>query len=342
MSKHAKRTTPIEEPDFFADLEPAEHRTFRDYLFSQEIVRQERIVRRALQTNQCTDTVPGLVHPDELKTIIRTLRPENWLLSRVAMIRKAWGVNRTFITQIAQTPIWFACPATRLVVLWPEWPKKRYFEIPRDERLRRIEAFQALNEVDRLAALAHLINPHNPSTKKKGILPIAILASETLQAQLDAYVALLRIHAPELFGGAKAPQAKKQGRKSEEARIFDDLSAYAAHELCRTRKLPRKRVLKLICYPKGHKYVGRQIYTNENELNRPLRRFPRHLGEFRDDLIINLTPLESLQKLGPQSEPDWTLLEQAIAEHPEHWEGSPSNIKDLEKLLKRFKNMIAP
>jgi hypothetical protein len=336
MSKHVKGATPIEEPGFFSDLEPAEHRTCRDYLFSQEIVRQERIVKRALQTKQCPDTVPGLVHPGESKTIIRTLRPENWLLSRVAMIRKAWGVNKTFITQIAQAPVWFTHPAARLVVLWPEWPKKGYFKIPRNERLRRIEAFQALSEVDRLAALAYLINPHNPATRKKVVLPIVILESETLQAQLDAYVALLRIYAPELFGKAKAPQAKEQGRKSEQAHILDDLHAYAAHELCRNRKLPRKRVLKLIRYPESHKYVGRQVYTNENELNKPLRRFPRRLGEFRDDLIINLTPLEPLQKLGPQSEPDWTLLDQAIADHPEHWKGSPS---DIEKLFRRFKGL---
>ena len=339
MSKHAKGSTPVEEPGFFSDLEPAEHRTCRNYLFSQEIVREEKIVRRALETNQCADTVPGLVHPGELKTIIRTVRPEHWLLRRVTMMRKAWGVNKSFITQIAQTPIWFAYPATRLVVLWPEWPKKRYFEIPRDERLRRIEAFQALNEVDRLAALTYLLNPHNPATRKKAVLPIAILASETLQTQVDAFVALLRIHAPELFEGAKAPQAKESGRKSEEAHILDDLNAFAAYELCRVRKLPRKRVLKLICHPKGHRHFGCPVYGKEDELTRPLQRFSRRLREFRDDLIINLTPLEPLQKLGPRSEPDWTLLKQAIAAHPEHWEGSPSDIKDLEKLFRRFKGL---
>jgi hypothetical protein len=249
MSKHAKGEAPIKEPAFFSQLEPAEHRDCRDYLFSQEIVRQERLVRRGLQTKQCADTVPGLVHPGELKDLVRTLRPENWLLSRVVMIRKAWKLSKTFTTQIAQSPVWFTHPATRLVVLWPEWPKRGYFKIPRDERLRRIEAFQALSEVDRLAALDYLLNPHNPATTKKAVLQIPILASASLQTQVEAYVALLRIRAPWLFGGAKAPQAKKGGRKSEEARIFDDLKAYAAHELCRTRKLPRKRVLKLICYP---------------------------------------------------------------------------------------------
>lgn len=52
MSKHAKSATPVEEPGFFSDLEPAEHRTCRNYLFSQEIVREEKIVRRTLETNQ--------------------------------------------------------------------------------------------------------------------------------------------------------------------------------------------------------------------------------------------------------------------------------------------------
>ena len=339
MSKHAKGAPPIEEPAFFSNLEPTEHRACRDYLFSQEIVRQERIVRRELRTTQHPDPVPGLVRPDECKTIVHSLRPEDWLLTRRTIMRKAWRLGKNFITHIPETPVWSTHPAAWLIMLWPEWPEKNYFEIPRDERVGRIEALAALHEVDRLAALAYLLNPHNPATRKKAVLQIAILGSETLQTQVDAFVALLQIRAPELLGRAKAPQAKEQGRKSEEARILDDLNAYAAYELCRTQRVPRKRAIKLICYPKGRKDVGLQVYSNEHELNKPLRRFSRRLGQFRDDLIINLTPLEPLQKLGPQSEPDWTLLEQAIAAHPEPWEGSPANLEKLEKLFRRFKGL---
>jgi len=340
MSKHAKGEAPIkEEPDFFSDLEPAEHRACRDYLFSQEIVRQERLIRRELRTTQHTDPVPGLVRPGECKATVHSLRPEDWLLTRRAIMRKAWRLRirrpgKNFITQIAETPIWFMHPAARLVMLWPEWPKKSYFEIPRDERLCRIKVFSVLNEKDQLAALAYLINPHNPTTKKKVVLQVAILASANLQAHLDAFEALLRIHAPELFEGVKAPQAKGGGRKSDEARILDDLNAVAAHQLCKVQKFPRARVIRLICYPKGHRYAGKPVYGTEHELNKPLRSFPRHLQAFRFCLLQNLVPLKPFGEVSP---PDWTLLDEAIAANPKPWEGSASDIADLEELFKRFK-----
>ena len=165
-------------------------------------------------------------------------------------------------------------------------------------------------------------------------------AKGTAPIEEPGFFSDLEVHAPELSGGAKASQAKESGRKSEEARILDDLNAYAAHELCRTRKFPRKCVIKLICHPKGRRHFGCPVYGKEDELTRPLQRFSRRLWEFRNDLMANLTPLEPLQKLGPRSQPDWTLLEQAIAAHPEQWEGSPSDIKDLKKLFRRFKRAL--
>ena len=218
-------------------------------------------------------------------------------------------------------------------MLWPEWPKKGYFEIPCDGRLRRIEAFRALNERDQLAAQAYLLNPHNPTTSKKMVLPITILASATLQAQVDAYLTLLRIYAPELFKGAQAPQAKEPGRKSEEARILDDLNAFAAHQLCRVQELPRARVIRLICYPKGHRHAGKPVYSGEHQLNSPLRSFERHLQAFRFCLLHALVPLEPF---GDVSQPDWTLLEKAIAANPKPWDGSASDMAALEELFKRF------
>jgi hypothetical protein len=49
MGKHAKGTPPIVEPSYFAQLEPIEHREYRDYLFSQKIVALERTIKPGLQ-----------------------------------------------------------------------------------------------------------------------------------------------------------------------------------------------------------------------------------------------------------------------------------------------------
>jgi hypothetical protein len=144
MSKHAKGTPPVKESDFFSRLEPVEHRTCRDYLLSQEIVRQEKIAKLDSETKLYIETVPGLAGVGELKAVVRVPRPEDWLETRVTMIREAWHLGENFTTQIPENPMWFTHPAARIVVLWPEWPKKPYFEIPCDERLRRIEAFQGL------------------------------------------------------------------------------------------------------------------------------------------------------------------------------------------------------
>jgi hypothetical protein len=348
MSKHARDATPIKEPGFFCNLEPTEHRNCRDYLFSQEIVRQEKLVKRDLRIKQCEDAVPGLVRPGELKTIIRNLRPEAWLLSRVAMIRRAWRLwvrriwrlQGSFTTaRIPETPVWSTHPAARLAVLWPEWPKTDYFSIPSAERLRRIASFSAKDQLADQADQAYLLNPHNPATRKKAVVQIAILASATPQSQLEAFKALLRIHAPELFCGSQTPPINPQGRKSEEARILDDLHAIAAYQLCKVEQIPRKQAIQLICYPPGHRHAGKPVYSGIHELNKPLRSFPKRLEEFRADIMHNLVPL---QPFGVVSGPDWALLDQAIATYPKQWVGSPSDIAELEELINRFRVKTGP
>jgi hypothetical protein len=210
------------------------------------------------------------------------------------MIRKAWGLGKTFIgPQLAGSPLWFNHPATQMIVLWPEWPRKSYFEIPPEERLRRINSFgSALSESERLTALEYLLNPHNPATKKKGVIEISILSSVTLPEYHEALDALLRIRVPELFRGAKAPAAHPRGRKSEEARVLDDLNAFAAWYLCRVQKMPRAQAIELICYPKGHPHSGKQVYKRTNELTRPLQRFLRLQQQFLNEIMGNLVPLK--------------------------------------------------
>jgi hypothetical protein len=105
---------------------------------------------------------------------------------------------------------------------------------------------------------------------------------------MEAIQALYRIYAPKLFEETKAGQ---RGR-TKEARVLDELNAFAADQLCKVKKFPRARVIKLICYPKGHRDAGNSVYGKEHELNKPLQGFPQRLQEFRDDLMANLVPLE--------------------------------------------------
>jgi hypothetical protein len=308
VSKYAKGPSPINEPDFHSRLEPFEHRECRYYLWSLEIVKQQRILKRDPKAHQYILTVFDLdgpidrEEPFNLRTSLRYKRPYEWLLAtRVAMIRKNWGVGKDFSegkkfvsTPVAQPPIWFNHPATRMMVLWPEWPTKPYWEIPPQERLRRIEAFEApINEKDQWVASEYLLNPGNPLTTKKVVTEIAICPdSFSLQVHREAFDAVLRFYAPELFQGAKAPRAKRGGRGSEEARVLDDLNAFAAHELCTVRNLPRKVALELIRYPKGHPDAGKQVYNRETDLSRPMHRFLDRCPEFMSEWMSNLTPLK--------------------------------------------------
>ena len=292
MGKYGKGAPPINEPDFFSWLEPFEHRECRDYLLSQEIVRQQRIFKRDPKSHQYTETVSDLTCPGQSQMIVRYRRPREWLATRVAMIRKAWGVGKTFVgTPVVGNPLWSNHPATRLLVSWSEWPGKPYWEIPVKERLRRIEAFSALpSEPDRLTACEYLLNSHRPSIHIRAIVKIAI-TDLPWPLQMEAFQALVKIYVPELFAGAKAPQAKPGGRKSEEARVLDDLNAFAAHQLCRVQKVPRARVIRLICYPKNHPAEGQQVYSDPHQLNKPLRRFPQLIRECCVELMGNLIPL---------------------------------------------------
>jgi hypothetical protein len=334
MSKHAKGEAPIKEQPYFSQLDPDEHHECRDYLFSREIVLRERMIKPHLQQH-IDDDVQGLTPSGEFTPIIHSPRPENQLETRVTMIRKAWCLSGEFTTQVRENPVWLKDPAARLVVLWPEWPEKPYFEIPLDERLRRIEAFSTLlNEKDRLVALANLINPENPGTAKKAVEKIAILADAPLQLQMEAVKAIFMIRAPELFKGAKAPQAKQGGRGSEKARVLDDLYAFAAHDLCRVEKLPGDRVIKLICHPKGHKDTGEQVYSSVRKLYGPLGRLSKRLQKFLGDLMGNLVPLEPFKL----SQPDFTHLEEAMAANPEPWEGSLTDSERLERFLKHLRH----
>jgi hypothetical protein len=304
MSKHVKSSSrPSSEPDFLSRLNPIEHRECRDYLFIQEIIRQEEIVKSNSKAKLYIDTVPGLAGIGELKAVIHVPKPEDWVKSRVAMIQQAWQLPKEFTIQIAENPTWFNHPAARIAVLWPELlDNKSYFEIACDERLRRIKAFLTLSpEETRLTSLAYLLNPHNPATVKRTIIEFALLSSATRQEQMDAFEANLKIHLPELFKNtekeksrAKSPYARPQGRGSEQAAILVDLNAIAAFQLCRIAKLPRIQVINLIRYPKGHLWAGQPVYEKTHELNKPLRNFPERLQNFRADLIANLIPLELL------------------------------------------------
>ena len=99
-------------------------------MFGREIIRQEATVRRS-RGKERGYAVRGLLeHPSSPKAPLqfvdipftRVLRDEDWLASRVKIIREAYHLGKEFVARIPGNPLWFLHPATRVLVLWPEWP----------------------------------------------------------------------------------------------------------------------------------------------------------------------------------------------------------------------------
>jgi hypothetical protein len=291
------------EYEAYNEIGPVEYEPCRHYLFGQEVVRQERILR--LEANQVSDS--------------------EWLEPRVAVIRQAWHITG-FTTMVREQPTWFHHPAARILVLYPEWPNS-YFKISQEERLRRIKTLSApFSEADRLTALAFLLNPLNHSTGEKCIPEHVYPRCMTRTEILEAVDAWLQLNWPEQHRSNNQQRTaepwRQQGRGSSKAAFLDDLNAIAAYRLCKIAKLPRSRVIALIRYPKGHKRAGAQVYNEEKALDKPLERFSIRLQKFRAELMANLTPLQPLEL----AQPDWTLLDQAIENHPNPEAASSSEL----------------
>jgi hypothetical protein len=284
MGKNARISLQVEEWTFPL-LEKAGEERGRDYELGREAVRAERIHRRQL----------GISPFDE----------DAWLEDRVVAIRHAWRLQGRFTPTVPENPIWFTYPPTQVLVLYPEWPDTPYLKIDLDERLRRLGALSIpTTEADRLSQFADLLNPLNFSTGEKSFVEIAIPKNLNHEELSKAFAALLKVDFPAQGKGkkrrGKSPYAKQQGRGSERACIGDDLNALAAYRLRRIAKLPRSQVISLIKHPDS----GDPVYSEEKQLDKPLRRIPGRIQKFWEEAMANLTPLEPLGL----SQPDFDSL----------------------------------
>jgi hypothetical protein len=342
----------------FSKLNPLEWSTYFYYETGREIVRQEANLRRS-RGRERSYVVHGLLKspsspkvPTEFGEMPRTRTSrkiwenEDWLASRVRMIRKSYRLSKEFISHIPANPLWSLYPPTRVLCLWPEWPKTAYIKIPREERLQRLVKFSEDPEQERLAIQAarlsaqeYLLNPHNPTTVKIAVVTIAILDSRSATGpeQLEAFKAVLLSHDPELFNPAvKSTITKKQGRAPEKVRIRYELTGYAAYLLCEVGKIQPAQALPLIKSISniGYDEAAPPAYAATKDLLTAAREFSSRFHEFRRDLMANLVPVippeDALTSL-EMSRPDWTLLDAALAANPEPWLGSKKALEVLDQ-----------
>jgi hypothetical protein len=138
----------------FLQLEAIELTICRDYEMGRQAVALERLYQQRPEAKRFPDS--------------------QWLENRVEAMRRAWQITE-FTSSVRENPAWFRFPASRVLMLCPEWPKIPYLEIDRHERLRRVKEFSVpMTEKDRLASLADALSPDNPWTGKKSGIPIVI------------------------------------------------------------------------------------------------------------------------------------------------------------------------
>src|SRR5262249_31580836 len=119
-----------------------------------------------------------------------------WLDKKVEIIRQAWGIT-DFTSSVRENPTWFQFPASRVLVLYPEWPNIPYLDIDRAERLRRVKEFSVpMTKEDRLASLAYLLDPTNPWVGEKSVAEIGIPRSLSHEVLNLAFAAKLKLEFP--------------------------------------------------------------------------------------------------------------------------------------------------
>jgi hypothetical protein len=260
----------------FSQLEPKELLTCRNYEMGREAVFLERFCKQELEAKQ--------------------LAGSEWLETRVAAIRSAWRLTG-FTTSVEGNPAWFIFPASRVMVLYPEWPEMPYAKIDRDERLRRLKELSTpTTKQKHIATLSDLLEPSNSSTGEKWVGQIAIPRSLNHFELINCFAAWLKVYFP-LQGkiarkaGKNTVRLRPQGRASEKAAIVDDLNALAAFRLCLRAGLSRNRLIEKIKHPRVGKNPGAQVYSTEKQLNKPLGRILRRIQDFQQQTMGTLYDL---------------------------------------------------
>jgi hypothetical protein len=231
-----------------------------------------------------------------------------WLENRVEAIRRGWGITG-FTSSVRENPAWFRFPASRILILYPEWPRIPYLKIDRPERLRRIKELSVpMTKEDRLASLANALAPDNPWTGKKKVVQIALPESLSREERRAAVDALLETEYPSQrrLGSNKHRRTRylrPQGRGAVRASVDDDLNAIAVQRL-REAGFLRREIINWVKHCITGKTPGAEVYSSEKQLDKPLQRIWRRVVEFRQQTMGDLQPLEPLNL----SRPDFSLL----------------------------------
>jgi hypothetical protein len=294
----------------FSKLEPTELETCRDYELAREVVRcekegllQKAPIARGIDTSdfKARELPEWMRHSQpgpKAKPLTKPLSASS-LETRVKMIREAWDLA-DFKSSVNENPTWFQFPASRVLVLYFEWPDKPYREIELPVRMDRIKRLFSLSGSDE--NLAYLLDPSNAFTGRKWT-KIGIPLSLNKGDLRKIFAAWLRVHWHNIHSGRQKDQPLR-GRGSEKASVSDDLNALAAFRLCKRAKLSRREVIRLIKTPKIGKSPQSAVYSTEKTLDKPLKRIQRRLADFLEQVLDDLQPIEPMN-LPP---PDFTHL----------------------------------
>jgi hypothetical protein len=310
----------------FRELEEEEFAVCRDYEFGRDYaLGRERAIREWIEKAATSQNVPFDASKPYPFEQFGEIFPD--LKDRVAVIRRGWQVADCGFPLIAQNPNWFRWPASKVLVLYPEWPDSPYLDIPKAERLKRINrlslkseraedpiAFVAriqrdLSKTDskttegdekRRALLEKLINVASlvqiGSGGAKRLKPIAIptervppISRTEVEAAISAW---LTINFSEL------PNEKKRGRRSGPC---DDLNALAVYRLRRAGK-KLEEIADSVQEPGSGRSAAR-VYSYIGKLKAPRDRLPIRVAEFYRQVVADLEPLESGTVPDPESIP---------------------------------------
>lgn len=101
----------------FSQLDETELEVCRDYELAREIALRDRVAPK-----------------DRFMNVVVYPLLENPVLA----IRQNWKVSKQETEYSNESPNWLQIPASRVVVLYDEWPNLPYLQIPKRERRRRI------------------------------------------------------------------------------------------------------------------------------------------------------------------------------------------------------------
>jgi hypothetical protein len=294
----------------FSQLDQSEIEVCRDYEMAREIALRDRTPFTDSPTRNL------VVYP--------------LLEDTVLAIRKNWAVMNPETMYSEQSPNWREMPASRVLVLYPEWPDSPYLQIPKRERRRRIrELFpeedqsedldgkvtriqrelRKLRKSERdsdvqrkadlqqeLAGIASLIQPNWRGAKTVHNIRIAIPNSDSNRGR-SVYMRDIEAasRALLLLNCPELPDHKGAGRSNEVVR--DDLNSLAVLRLIRAGQ-KRSDIIDLVRVPSSD---GSKSYSSPKKLDHPRRRLPIRLDEFYWQVLNSLEPLKPLNPSPPEN-----------------------------------------